>query len=269
MACAASPPGSEGSPFRCPARRHRCLSPRGRVELASQPQGRPPATWVHRRPARSPGPPDGRLPARLRRRLQCPGPRRPGDGVTDDTASLQRAFDRAGAVGGAVLLPAGAYRFSAPLGIRGDRTELLGLGGSRLVPRPALDRLIDSNDFSRLRFHGSTIEGSGVQAVGGRGSIHLDGGSRYCVVSQCRIVNAPGTAIADDGARNLDRSQRRGRDGRARDLLVQRGGVGLPRQPPPPDRPGSRDDARLPRDQRRRLAVRARWWATRSTTPTA
>ena len=126
-----------------------------------------------------------------------------GDGASDDTAALQRAFDRAGAAGGTVLLPAGAYRFSTALGVRGDRTELVGLGGSRLVASTALDRLIDSNNFSYLRFHGLTIEGSGVQAVGGRGSIHLDGGSRYCVVSQCRIVNAPGTAIADDGIRNL------------------------------------------------------------------
>ena len=102
-----------------------------------------------------------------------------------------------------MLLPAGAYRFSTALGIRGDRTELVGLGGSRLVASTALDRLIDSNNFSYLRFHGLTIAGSGVQAVGGRGSIHLDGGSRYCIVSQCRIVNAPGTAIADDGTRNL------------------------------------------------------------------
>ena len=125
-----------------------------------------------------------------------------GDGATDDTAPLQRALDRAGAVGGAVLLPAGAYRFSRPLGIRGDRTELLGLGGSRLVAAVPLDRLIDSNDCSRLTFQGLTIEGTGVQAVGGRGTIHLDGRSRECVVSHCRIVNAPGTGIADDGERN-------------------------------------------------------------------
>ena len=125
-----------------------------------------------------------------------------GDGATDDTAPLQEALDRAGAVGGAILLPAGAYRFSRPLGVHGDRTELLGLGGSRLVAAIPLDRLIDSNDFSRLIFQGLTIEGTGVQAVGGRGTIHLDGGSRECVVSYCRIVNAPGTAIADDGERN-------------------------------------------------------------------
>jgi parallel beta-helix repeat protein len=125
-----------------------------------------------------------------------------GDGVADDTDPIQRALDRAGAVGGAVLLPAGIYRFSRPLGVRGDRTELLGLGGSRLVAALQLDRLIDSNDFSRLTFQGLTIEGTGVQAVGGRGTIHLDGRSRQCLVSHCRIVNAPGTAIADDGERN-------------------------------------------------------------------
>jgi parallel beta-helix repeat protein len=126
-----------------------------------------------------------------------------GDGATDDTAALQRAVDRAGAVGGTVLFPSGVYLFSATLGIRGDRTELVGLGGSRLVATAALDRLIDSNDFGALHFHGLTIEGTGVQTVGGRGTIHLDGGSRDCVVAHCRIVNAPGTAIADDGTRNL------------------------------------------------------------------
>jgi parallel beta-helix repeat protein len=126
-----------------------------------------------------------------------------GDGRTDDTTGLQRAVDRAGAVGGTVLFPAGVYRFSATLGIRGDRTELVGLGGSRLVATTTLDRLIDSNDFSGLHFQGLTIEGAGVQAVGGRGTIHLDGGSRDCVVARCRIVNAPGTAITDDGERNV------------------------------------------------------------------
>jgi parallel beta-helix repeat protein len=125
-----------------------------------------------------------------------------GDGVTDDTLPLQRALDAAGRVGGTALLPAGAYRFSSALVVRGDRTELLGLGGSRLVATGALDRLIDSNNFSYLHFQGLTVEGAGVQRVGGRGTIHLDGGSRWCVVSHCRILNAPGTAIADDGERN-------------------------------------------------------------------
>ena len=125
-----------------------------------------------------------------------------GDGQADDTGPLQRALDAAGRVGGTVLLPAGVYRFAVPLGIRGHRTELLGLGGSRLVAATGLDRLIDSNGFSYLHFQGLTIEGTGVQQVGGRGTIHLDGGSRWCVVSQCRIRNAPGTAIADDGERN-------------------------------------------------------------------
>lgn len=125
-----------------------------------------------------------------------------GDGATDDTAALQRAFSAAGAVGGTVLLPPGTYPFSATLGIRGDRTELVGLGGSRLVATTLLDRLLDSNSFSHLRFQGLTIEGTGVQAVGGRGTIHLDGGSIHCVVTDCRILNAPGTAIVDDGSRN-------------------------------------------------------------------
>lgn len=126
-----------------------------------------------------------------------------GDGTTDDTTALQRALDAAGPAGGTVLVPSGRYRFTLPLGIRGHGTELVGLGGSRLVAATLLDRLIDSNNFSGLRFHGLTIEGAGVQAVGGRGAIHLDQGSTGCVVSRCRIVNAPGTAVADDGERNL------------------------------------------------------------------
>ncbi|MEP6689244.1 MAG: right-handed parallel beta-helix repeat-containing protein [Gemmatimonadales bacterium] len=126
-----------------------------------------------------------------------------GDGTSDDTAAFQHALDAAGPAGGTVLVPRGRYRFSVPLGIRGDRTELVGLGGSRLVAATLLDRLIDSNNFSGLRLHGLTLEGAGVQAVGGRGAIHLDEGSTGCVVSRCRILNAPGTAITDDGRHNL------------------------------------------------------------------
>src|SRR5262245_3276478 len=125
-----------------------------------------------------------------------------GDGAADDTTPLQEAITAAGAARGTVLLPPGIYSFTAPLGIRGDGTELVGLGGSRLVARTLLDRLIDSNGFSGLRFHGFTIEGAGVQAVVGRGTIHLDGGSTHCVVSHCRILNAPATAIVDDGEQN-------------------------------------------------------------------
>jgi parallel beta-helix repeat protein len=147
-----------------------------------------------------------------------------GDGTTDDTTPIQRALDAAGATGGAVLLPVGVYRFSRPLGIQGDGTEMVGLGGSRLVTATLLDRLIDSNHFGRLRFHGLTIEGAGVQPVAGRGTIHLDEGSSECVVSACRIRNAPGTAIVDDGTRNEVRDTVI--DGTGEHGIYSSGGVG-------------------------------------------
>jgi parallel beta-helix repeat protein len=147
-----------------------------------------------------------------------------GNGSTDDTTPIQRALDAAGASGSAVLLPVGVYRFSRPLGIQGDGTEMIGLGGSRLVAATLLDRLIDSNHFGRLRFHGLTIEGAGVQPVAGRGTIHLDEGSTECVVSACRIRNAPGTAIVDDGTRNEVRDTVI--DGTGEHGIYSSGGVG-------------------------------------------
>lgn len=125
-----------------------------------------------------------------------------GDGVTDDTTAIQNTL-AAAAAGGTVVFPAGTYKFSVALGVQGHNTAMVGLAGSQLVASVKLDRHIDSNDFDYLRFHGLTITGTGVQTVGGYSVILLSGGSTYCVVSQCRIVNAPGSAIVDDGTHNM------------------------------------------------------------------
>ena len=62
-----------------------------------------------------------------------------GDGVTDDTAAIQRALDTPGAV---VLLPKGFYRISRPLEIKaGGATTLMGVDRSISVLMAASDGL--------------------------------------------------------------------------------------------------------------------------------
>src|SRR5262249_17844321 len=53
-----------------------------------------------------------------------------GDGLTDDTASIQRALD--GTQCGVVLLPAGAYKVSGPLALARD-TVITGVGKQRTI----------------------------------------------------------------------------------------------------------------------------------------
>jgi len=52
-----------------------------------------------------------------------------GDGVTDDTASIQAAINACGALGGTVVFPAGAYLVSAPIKLPASNTSLMTLAG--------------------------------------------------------------------------------------------------------------------------------------------
>lgn len=69
-----------------------------------------------------------------------------GDGKTDDTASLRRAIDTAGQLGGgAVLLPAGTYICSGPLFVHDDGVVLRGEGPERTT-------LLFTRDLQRSYF---------------------------------------------------------------------------------------------------------------------
>jgi parallel beta-helix repeat protein len=124
----------------------------------------------------------------------------------DDTAALQAALDRAAEVGeGVVVLSPGVYRVSDPLVFRGDGCALFGAGQPTIAAGGLLTRILDSDGRSRLRIAGVSVQGAGVHERGGRGAVHLDGGSTGCTVENVEVVDAPGTGIVDDGDGNTVR----------------------------------------------------------------
>ena len=71
-----------------------------------------------------------------------------GDGITDDTAAIQKALDSLDGKGGIVNLPAGRYVLSAALRVPGGVT-LLGEGAR--WENSATGLVVPTNGFFRLR----------------------------------------------------------------------------------------------------------------------
>jgi len=91
-----------------------------------------------------------------------------GDGVTNDTASIQAAFDECGSRGGRVLLPAGGTFLVAALLFKGNGTELH-------IPKGAT--LLVSNEISKWP-HGKHVLGAyrlSHLAITGGGSVQGQG----------------------------------------------------------------------------------------------
>lgn len=80
-----------------------------------------------------------------------------GDGITDDTAAIQKALDSLNNTGGVVHLPAGRYLISAELNVP-KSTTLLGEGAR--WENSATGLIIASNGFSAVRLSSySTVKG--------------------------------------------------------------------------------------------------------------
>ena len=81
-----------------------------------------------------------------------------GDGVTDDTAAIQKALDSLASTGGIVNLPAGRYLISAEIKVPGGAT-LLGEGAR--WENSATGLIVPTNGYSAVRLS----HGSGVKAL--------------------------------------------------------------------------------------------------------
>lgn len=80
-----------------------------------------------------------------------------GDGVTDDTAAIQKALDSLDGKGGVVNLPAGSYKLSASLRVP-DHTTLMGEGAR--WENTATRLIVPTNGFSAVRLgNGSGVKG--------------------------------------------------------------------------------------------------------------
>ena len=95
-----------------------------------------------------------------------------GDGVADDTAALQRCFDRLDD-GMTVYVPRGTYAVSSTLVLRHPRKRLLGVSlvgdgvdSVFLWKGPAFGRVIRLAGLAHSRFVDFAVDGAGVAAIG-------------------------------------------------------------------------------------------------------
>ena len=95
-----------------------------------------------------------------------------GDGVADDTAALQRCFDRLDD-GMTVYVPRGTYAVSSTLVFRHPKKRLLGVSlvgdgvdSAFLWKGPAFGRVIRLAGLAHSRFVDFTVDGAGVAAIG-------------------------------------------------------------------------------------------------------
>lgn len=131
-----------------------------------------------------------------------------GDGVADDTAALQAAFDAVDPVlGGTVFLPAGRYRITTGLVVRSNNTQVVGEGpgprngvsqggygtrleaGGTLNGAPLLRIQLDSNDkpANAVTLRDFAVDGMGVATGAG---IHFRSNRGY--VEQVFVWNFGG-----------------------------------------------------------------------------
>jgi parallel beta-helix repeat protein len=96
-----------------------------------------------------------------------------GDGVTDDTAAIQRAIDRLGAIGGTVVIPSGVYLVDAGVSIRPRNRTTLQLANGTILkaipndkPRYAVVLISSVSDVNVL---GGTVQGERNNHIGNSG----------------------------------------------------------------------------------------------------
>ena len=134
-----------------------------------------------------------------------------GDGVTDDTAAIQRAIEACSSSGGGrVLFPQGRY-LSGSLRLR-TGVELHLATGARLVGSKDLDAYLgfESGDWGKGRWNRGLIVGEGLRNIAVTGAGMIDGnkvvdpqgeagmrGPHTILLSDCRDVRLDGVTIRD------------------------------------------------------------------------
>ena len=134
-----------------------------------------------------------------------------GDGVTDDTAAIQRAIEAcSNAGGGRVLFPQGRY-LSGSLRLR-TGVELHLATGARLVGSKDLDAYLgfESGDWGKGRWNRGLIVGEGLRNIAITGAGMIDGnkvfdpkgeagmrGPHTILLSDCRDVRLDGVTIRE------------------------------------------------------------------------
>lgn len=126
-----------------------------------------------------------------------------GDGITDDTTAVQNALNAVPVGGGTVVFPPGTFSVSGVTVAR-DYTTIVGLGGTLLGDRKNI-KILSTADYDHVLITGMRIKGTGKDDGGtssGRGSIHIEVSSEYCVVHGNIIHTANGSGIVEDGTGN-------------------------------------------------------------------
>ena len=123
-----------------------------------------------------------------------------GDGTKDDTAAIQAALDAVPSTGGTVFLPAGTYNVTGIL-CHGNKIVVIGGGRATLQATVNEIRILSTNGFHDCVFDGLVGIGTGADtgSSSGRGAFHIAQGSLRCVIQNCKVLNASGTGITDDG----------------------------------------------------------------------
>lgn len=151
-------------------------------------------------------------PVQLRSALQAATPAKPdvfnpldyganGDGVSDCTAALRIALDKAARAGGTVFIPRGRYAYADTLPVRRDVT-VVGAPGSELVARSerqALHIVGDNVTLRGLSLHADAVvrkEANHAHAIAGIGVANL-------LIESCSIAGASAAGIYLQGCRDF------------------------------------------------------------------
>lgn len=142
-----------------------------------------------------------------------------GDGVTDDTAAIQKAIDAAGA-GGEVFFPAGTYLTTSPLTVTADNVRLVGSGLAKIRSTSQITLLAlsdaDGATVTDLHFdlpvttaqtvgHGISVANSddvqirNCNVVGGFRSVTVTGNSVRGSIVGCHLTQYTHDGIYLDG----------------------------------------------------------------------
>jgi parallel beta-helix repeat protein len=120
-----------------------------------------------------------------------------GDGTSDDTAAIQRAFNRV-PMGDVLLFPAGTYRHSDILVLRQADVVVAGRGATLQATSPQNESLVVAGNKSALL--NMTIDGTGTKRLTTPASTDIEVTGRYVQLVGNRIFGGSSAGIFNYGA---------------------------------------------------------------------